>query len=127
ALGIAERHDLARLATVQAYYTIAGRDVERELVPMMRSEGVGLLVWGPLASGILADKYDRKDGQREEGRRNGFDFPPVDRTRARAVLDVMRPMATSRGVSVAQVAIAWLLHQPAVTSVLVGARRNEQL
>ncbi len=93
---------------------------------MMQSEGIGLLVWSPLASGLLSGKYGRME-QAGEGRRTKFDFPPVDRERAYRVIDAMRPMAAARGVSIAQIAIAWLLHQPVVTSVIIGARRQEQL
>jgi aryl-alcohol dehydrogenase-like predicted oxidoreductase len=127
ALGLSARHDLVRFQSLQAYYTIAGRDLEREIVPMLRSEGVGLMVWSPLAGGLLSGKYRREDEKSGEGRRAHFDFPPVDRDRAYAAIDAMRPMAESRSVSVAQIALAWLLHQPAVTSVIVGAKRVEQL
>jgi aryl-alcohol dehydrogenase-like predicted oxidoreductase len=127
ALGISERLGLARFESLQAYYTIAGRDLERELVPMLQSEGVGLMVWSPLAGGFLSGKYGR-DQQAEAGsRRTSFDFPPVDKERAFDCIDVMREMAAHRGVSVAQIALAWLLHQPAVTSVIVGAKKPEQL
>ena len=127
ALGLSDKLNLARFETLQAYYTVAGRDLERELVPMMRSEGVGLLVWSPLAGGLLSGKYSR-DRQGEQGsRRLSFDFPPVDKGRAWDVIDVLRPMAETRGISVAQVALAWLLHQSAVTSVIVGAKRADQL
>ncbi len=127
ALGQSERLNLARFETLQAYYTVAGRDLERELVPMMLSEGVGLLVWSPLAGGLLSGKYTR-DRQGEQGsRRVAFDFPPVDKARAWDVVDALRSLAEARGVSVAQVALAWLLHQKVVTSVIVGAKRLEQL
>ncbi|WP_242388822.1 aldo/keto reductase [Kosakonia cowanii] len=127
ALGISERLGLARFASLQAYYTIAGRDLERELVPMMQSENVGLMVWSPLAGGLLSGKYDR-DGKAEAGgRRVEFDFPPVNKDRAFDCVDVMRTIADSKGVSVAQIALAWLLHQQAVTSVIIGAKRPEQL
>jgi aryl-alcohol dehydrogenase-like predicted oxidoreductase len=127
ALGVSERLGLSRFESLQAYYTVAGRDLERELIPMLRSEGVGLMVWSPLAGGLLSGKYGR-DRQGEEGsRRVGFDFPPVHKERAWNCIDVMRPMAEARDVSVAQVALAWLLHQPQVTSVIVGAKRPEQL
>ena len=127
ALGVSERLGLARFESLQAYYTVAGRDLERELVPMMRSEDVGLLVWSPLAGGLLSGKYGR-DAQGEQGsRRTGFDFPPVNKDRAWDVVDALRPMAERRGVSVAQIALAWLLHQRAVTSVIVGAKRVDQL
>ncbi|WP_434585810.1 aldo/keto reductase [Klebsiella sp. R390] len=127
ALGISERLGLSRFASLQAYYTIAGRDLEREMVPMMQSEGLGLMVWSPLAGGLLSGKYDR-DGQGEDGgRRQTFDFPPVEKERAFDCIDVMREIAGAKGVSVAQVALAWLLHQPAVSSVIIGAKRREQL
>jgi aryl-alcohol dehydrogenase-like predicted oxidoreductase len=131
ALGIAERLGLARFESLQAYYTLAGRDLEREIVPMLESEGLGLMVWSPLAGGLLSGKYKGDGsaaGKVEEGsRRQNFDFPPVDRERADAVIDAMRPIAGAKGVSVAQVALAWLLHQPRVTSVIVGAKRPDQL
>ncbi len=127
ALGIAERLGLSRFESLQAYYTVAGRDLERELVPMLRSEGLGLMVWSPLAGGLLSGKYGR-DQQGEAGsRRIAFDFPPVDKDRAYDAIDAMRPIAEAHKVSVAQVALAWLLAQPQVTSVIVGAKRPEQL
>lgn len=126
AQGIAERRGFARLASLQAYYTIAGRDLEREVVPMLASEGVGLMVWSPLAGGLLSGKYDG-EGASADGRRANFDFPPVDRGRLPAVLAALRVVAGRHGVSVARIALAWLLHQPAVTSVIVGAKRPDQL
>jgi aryl-alcohol dehydrogenase-like predicted oxidoreductase len=123
--GISTANGLARFESLQAYYTVAGRDLERELVPMLRSEEVGLMVWSPLAGGLLSGKYSREGAG--EGRRANFDFPPVDKDRAFDIVDVMRPMADARGVSVAQIAIAWLLHQRVVSSVIVGVRRLDQL
>jgi aryl-alcohol dehydrogenase-like predicted oxidoreductase len=127
ALGIAERLGLTRLESLQAYYTLAGRDLERELIPMLHSEGVGLMVWSPLAGGLLSGKFARGQKGAAGDRRTSFDFPPVDRARADDCVDAMRPIAQTRGVSVAQIALAWLLHQPQVSSVIVGAKRPEQL
>ena len=127
ALGISERLGLARFESLQAYYTVAGRDLEREIVPMLKSEGVGLMVWSPLAGGLLSGKYGRNQQGEEGSRRIAFDFPPVHKDRAHDCIDAMRPMALERDVSVAQIALAWLLHQPQVTSVIVGAKRPEQL
>ena len=127
ALGIAERHGLARFESLQAHYTVAGRDLEREIVPMLASEGVGLMVWSPLAGGLLSGKYGRDQPGEAGSRRTTFDFPPVNRERAWDCVDVMRTIADAKGVSVAQIALAWLLHQPQVTSVIVGAKRPEQL
>ena len=126
ALGVAERLGLSRFESLQAYYTLAGRDLEREIVPMLKSEGLGLMVWSPLAGGLLSGKYGQ-GGAEAGSRRQSFDFPPVDRERADVVIAAMRPLAEARGVSVAQVALAWLLHQPQVTSVIVGAKRPDQL
>ncbi len=127
ALGVAERLGLTRFESLQAYYTVAGRDLEREIVPMLASEGVGLMVWSPLAGGLLSGKFDRGQQGEDGSRRNQFDFPPIDKERAFDCVDAMRPMAQARGVSVAQIALAWLLHQPQVSSVIIGAKRPEQL
>jgi len=128
ALGIADRNGFDRIACVQAYYTIAGRDLEREIVPLLESEGLGLLAWSPLAGGLLSGKYRRGDaGMEGDGRRARFDFPPVNLDRAFDLIEAIAPIAEARGCSVAQIAIAWLLHRPAVTSVIVGATRQDQL
>ncbi len=127
AQGIADHRGLSRFASVQAYYTLAGRDLERDVVPMMREEGVGLLVWSPLAGGLLSGKYSREETGPEGSRRAQFDFPPVDKERGFHVIDAMRPIAEAHGCSVARVALAWLLTRDFVTSVIVGAKTPEQL
>jgi aryl-alcohol dehydrogenase-like predicted oxidoreductase len=127
ALGIADRQGWMRLSTLQAYYTVAGRDLERDIAPLLEAERLGLMVWSPLAGGLLSGKYNRDGNGPAGSRRVTFDFPPVDRDRAFACIDVMRPMAEARGVSVARIAIAWLLHRSVVMSVIVGARSLEQL
>jgi aryl-alcohol dehydrogenase-like predicted oxidoreductase len=127
ALGIADRDNWTRFATLQAYYSIAGRDLEREIVPLLLDQKIGLMVWSPLAGGLLSGKFDR-DGKAPSGsRRLSFDFPPVDKERAFACIDAMRPIADSHRVSVARIALAWLLRQPAVMSVIIGAKTVEQL
>jgi aryl-alcohol dehydrogenase-like predicted oxidoreductase len=127
ALGISERRGFARFETVQAYYTIAGRDLEREIVPLVEDQGLGVMVWSPLAGGLLTGKFAR-DGKGPEGaRRVAFDFPPVDKDRAFAVIDAMRPIAEAHGASIARVALAWLLQRKGVMSVIVGAKTLEQL
>jgi aryl-alcohol dehydrogenase-like predicted oxidoreductase len=126
-LGIAERQGWTRPVSLQAYYTIAGRDLEREIAPLLEAERLGLMVWSPLAGGLLSGKYDRDGTGPEGGRRVAFDFPPVDHDRAFACIDVMRDIAGRLDVSVARVALAWLLHRPVVTSVIVGAKTVAQL
>ena len=129
ALGIQERRGWDKFASLQAYYTVAGRDLERELAPLLKSDGVGLMVWSPLAGGLLSGKYKLgAEGEVEgEGRRAAFDFPVVDKPRAMALVEAMRPLAEAKGVSVAGIALAWLLHQEVVSTVIVGAKRAEQL
>jgi len=127
ALGISEREHLARFETLQAYYSVAGRDLERELVPLMESEKVGLLVWSPLAGGFLSGKFSRDNKQPQGTRRAKFNFPPVDETRGWATLDALHAVAKEQGTSVARVSLAWLLHRSFTTSVIIGARDEQQL
>ena len=127
ALSISNQNKWERFSSVQAYYTLAGRDLEREMIPMIQDQKLGLMVWSPLAGGLLSGKYNR-DGKGPNGsRRNDFDFPVVDKNRAIACVDVMRPLAEQYKVSIAQIAIAWLLAQSAVSSVIIGAKTRDQL
>ena len=134
ARGIAARRGWDKFVSLQAFYTVANRELEREIVPMLESEGLGLMVWSPLAGGLLSGKYARGEGDKAEGakitgegRRAKLDFPRVDKGLAFDLVETMRPMAESRGVAISAIAIAWLLHRPAVSTVIVGARRPEQL
>jgi aryl-alcohol dehydrogenase-like predicted oxidoreductase len=127
ALGISEFKGLARFDTLQAYYSIAGRDLEREIVPLLESEKVGLLVWSPLAGGLLSGKFSRTNQKPADSRRTEYDFPLVDKERTWNILDVMSPIAKTHGCSAARLALAWLLAKPAVTSVIIGAKRPDQL
>lgn len=126
-LAISEKKNFARFESVQAYYTVAGRDLEREVLPLIQDQQLGLMVWSPLAGGLLSGKFS-PDGKGPEGaRRASFDFPVVDKARAFAVVDAMRPIAARHQASVAQVALAWLLGRPQVSSVIIGAKTPEQL
>jgi aryl-alcohol dehydrogenase-like predicted oxidoreductase len=127
ALGISEARDYARFETLQAYYSIAGRDLERELVPMLTSERLGLMVWSPLAGGLLSGKFGPGSNNPTDARRTNFDFPPVDKDRAWKCVEAMREVGEAHGVSVARVALAWLLAKPAVMSIIIGAKSIEQL
>jgi aryl-alcohol dehydrogenase-like predicted oxidoreductase len=127
ALGICEFKNLARFDTLQAYYSIAGRDLEREIVPLLESERVGLLVWSPLAGGLLSGKFSRSNQKPADSRRSDFDFPIVDKERTWRILDVMAPIAKAHECSPARVSLAWLLAKPVVTSVIIGAKRHDQL
>ena len=126
-LGVSDQRGWARFETVQAYYSIAGRDLEREIVPMMEDQRVGLMVWSPLAGGLLSGKFGPGSNGPEGARRTGFDFPPVNRDRAWACVDEMRNIAQAHDTSVARVALAWILAKPFVTTVIIGAKRLDQL
>jgi aryl-alcohol dehydrogenase-like predicted oxidoreductase len=125
--GLAALHHWSRFESLQAYYTIAGRDLERELVPVLADQQMGLMVWSPLAGGFLSGKYAREQQGPAGARRTAFDFPPVDRERAFACIDVMRMIGDTHGVSVARVALAWLLAQKHVTTIIIGAKNEQQL
>ncbi len=126
-LGISEFKNFARFDTLQAYYSIAGRDLERELVPLLEAEKIGLLVWSPLAGGLLSGKFSRENQKPEGSRRSEFDFPLVDKERTWKILDAMVPIAKAHKCSAARISLAWLLAKPAVTSVIIGAKRLDQL
>lgn len=126
-LGISTLGHLEKFVTLQAYYSLAGRELERETIPLLMDQKMGLLVWSPLAGGFLTGKFTRQGGPAEEARRNKFAHPPVNLERGYEIVDLLAAVAKRREASVAQVALAWLLHQPAVTSVIIGARTTSQL
>ncbi len=127
ALAISAREGWSKFVSVQAYYTIAGRDLEREIVPLIEDQGLGLMVWSPLAGGLLSGKFKREEKGPDGARRSNFDFPVVDKNRAFDCIDAMRPIAAEHGVSVAQIALAWVLSKPFVSSVIIGAKSMAQL
>ncbi len=122
-----QHHHISRFESLQAYYTIAGRDLEREIVPVLKDQNIGLMVWSPLAGGLLSGKYTRKMEAEAGSRRVNYDFPIVNKERAFDIIDVLAPMAKEKNASVAQLSLAWLLHQKVVTTVIVGAKKVEQL
>lgn len=129
ALAVADRHHRDRYVSQQIHYSLQARDAEAELVPVAVDQGLGILVWSPLAGGLLSGKY-RRDQRNPEGTRRfaGWDEPPVDdEDTLYDIVDVLVEVGAAHGVSAAQVALAWLLGRPAVTSVIVGARTDEQL
>src|SRR5215470_8223823 len=127
ALAFAAHHGLARFQSAQVYYSIAGRDIEREIAPMCQAERVAILPWSPLAGGLLSGKFDPDKKGPADARRTAFDFPPVNMERLPRVLSALRTVAEATGASVARVALAWLLTRSFVTSVIIGAKRREQL
>jgi aryl-alcohol dehydrogenase-like predicted oxidoreductase len=125
--GISEREHLARFEVVEAYYSIGTREIERELVPMALNQSVGITMWGALLGGVLSGKYKRGAAMPEGTRFSGGIWMPFDQDKVFDIVDAMRPIAHAHGASVAQVALAWLLHQPAITTIVFGARTLAQL
>ncbi|MBB4185349.1 aryl-alcohol dehydrogenase-like predicted oxidoreductase [Sinorhizobium terangae] len=127
ALEIQKANGLAPFTHGQMHYSLLGRDVERDVIPMMQRYGLGLTVWSPLASGFLSGKYTRENLGDPDNRYSGFDILPFDKEQGFRLVERMRTIADAHGASVAQVAIAWLLAKKAVTSVLLGASKPHQL
>lgn len=127
ALCLAQSSGWASFVSLQAYYSLVGRDLEHELLPLCCEEGIGVLPWSPLSGGFLSGKYRRDDPKPEGARRSGFDFPPIDEARGFDAVDELSAIAKEKGATVAQVALAWELAQRGVTSIIIGANKMEQL
>jgi len=123
--GVARLLGTERFCSIQAYYSLVGRELEWEIIPATQDLGLGTMIWSPLAAGYLSGKYTEDDGQ---GRRSAMDFPPVDKQQGAEIIKVLREVGEAHGgASPSRVAISWLLHQNGVTSVIIGARKQEQL
>jgi aryl-alcohol dehydrogenase-like predicted oxidoreductase len=128
ALAVADRRGLPRFVSQQIHYTLQAREAEYELVPVSIDQGLGVLVWSPIAGGLLSGKYRRGRPQPEGRQLAGWGEPPVrDEEKLYDIVEALVAVAEPRGVSAAQVALAWLLGRPGVTSLIVGARTDEQL
>jgi len=127
ALGISERRNLEKFVTLQAYYSLAGRDLEHEIVPLLKDQKMGLLTWSPLAGGFLSGKFTRGGAKESEARRTKFNFPPIDVEKGFDIVEVLQKVASRHKATVAQVALGWQLHQSYVTSVIIGAKNEKQL
>lgn len=127
-LGVARLKSFSEFISVQAYYSIAGRGLEREVFPLLRDQSLGLMVWSPLAGGFLSGKYQRDASAPTGARRAGeFDFPPLNKDLAYTCVEAMTPIAQAHNVSVAKIALAWILAKKEVTSVIIGAKTQAQL
>jgi aryl-alcohol dehydrogenase-like predicted oxidoreductase len=127
AQAISESKHWSRFESIQAYYSIAGRELEREIIPMAQDQSMGIMVWSPLAGGYLSGKFDREGKGPDGSRRSSFDFPPINKDKAYQAIEVMREIAGNHQVSVAQIALSWVLHQPGISTIIIGARTQEQL
>lgn len=127
AQALAEAGQWPGFVSLQAYYSLAGRDLEHELLPLCREQGVAVLPWSPLSGGFLTGKFRRDGTAPNDARRANFDFPPIDRDRGYDAIDAAEAIGNEIGASIAQVSLAWLLAQSGVTSVIIGAKRMDQL
>lgn len=125
-LSVSAQQGLDKFVTLQAYYSMVGRDLEHEIVPLLEDQKLGLMTWSPLAGGVLSGKFSR-DSRANEGRRTQFNFPPVNVEKAYDIIEVLQKIAKKHGVTVAQVALGWQLHKPYVTTVIIGAKNETQL
>lgn len=127
AQGIAEKHGWNKFVALQYYYSLAGRDSEREIIPMAIDQKLAFMPWSPLAGGFMSGKYTRSKEKAGNARRDNFDFPPVNKERAYNIIDVLAEIAKKKNVSVAEVALAWIRKQPVTTSTIIGAKSVDQL
>ena len=127
AVGLQRERGWTRFSAAEMMYSLVGRDLEHEIVPFAEDAGVGIMVWSPLAGGFLSGKYTRENPGGSGGRLTGFDIIPFDREKGYDLVERLREIGAHHGATVAQVALAWLLTRPFVSSVLVGASRMEQL
>ncbi|MEX1367572.1 MAG: aldo/keto reductase [Nannocystaceae bacterium] len=117
----------ARFVSLQAYYSLLGRELELALIPMCEDQGLGIMVWSPLAGGFITGKY-RRDQQSPQGsRRTTFDFPPIDKDKGYDLVDKLDALAKAKDSTIPRLALSWVLRQRGITSVIIGAKRKEQL
>ncbi len=127
ALGIAEKHGWNKFVGMQYFYSLSGRDIEREVLPLAKAENIGVMPWSPLAGGFLSGKYTRENEKAGNSRRDSFDFPPVNKEKAYDIVDVLNEIGKDYEVKAAEVALAWVRQQQGVTSTIIGAKTPEQL
>ena len=127
ALGIAEKHGWNKFAGMQYFYSLSGRDIEREILPLAAEENLAVMPWSPLAGGFLSGKYTRENEKAGNSRRDSFDFPPINKEKAYDIVDVLNEIGQQYQVKAAEIALAWVRHQPLVTSTIIGAKNPEQL
>jgi aryl-alcohol dehydrogenase-like predicted oxidoreductase len=127
ALGIAEKQGWNKFVGMQYFYALAGRDMERELLPLAADQNLAVMPWSPLAGGFLSGKFTRNTEKAGDSRRDTFDFPPINKERTYDIIDVIAEVGKQHNVSVAEVALAWVRQQKGITSTIIGAKNIDQL
>ncbi|HEY4326010.1 MAG TPA: aldo/keto reductase [Mucilaginibacter sp.] len=127
ALGIADKHGWNKFVGMQYFYSLAGRDIEREIVPLAIDQNLAIMPWSPLAGGFLSGKYTRNTEKAGDSRRDTFDFPPINKEKTYDIIDVIADVAKQHDASVAEIALAWVRHQKGITSTIIGAKNVDQL
>jgi aryl-alcohol dehydrogenase-like predicted oxidoreductase len=127
AQGIAEKHGWNKFIGLQYFYSLAGRDIEREILPLAADQNLAVMPWSPLAGGFLSGKYTRNNENGGDGRRSAFDFPPINKDKTFDIIDVLNEVAKDHNTTTAAVALAWVRQQPGITSTIIGAKRIDQL
>jgi aryl-alcohol dehydrogenase-like predicted oxidoreductase len=127
AVGLQRENHWSRFKAAELYYSLVGRDLEHELAPFVQDAGIGVFVWSPLAGGFLTGKYTRENPKGDGGRLTGFDMLPYDKEKGYQLVDLLRGMAAEYRATPAQIAIAWVLTKPWVSSILLGANKFAQL
>ncbi|GAB2687275.1 aldo/keto reductase [Mucilaginibacter koreensis] len=127
AIGIAEKQGWNKFVGLQYFYSLSGRDIEREILPLAADQNLAVMPWSPLAGGFLSGKYTRNNEKAGDSRRDEFDFPPINKEKAYDIVDVLAGLSKQHNASVAQLALAWVRQQPSVTSTIIGAKKPEQL
>ena len=127
AIGIAEKNGWHKFEGMQYFYSLAGRDVEREIIPLALDQKLALMPWSPLAGGFMSGKFTRHNEKAGDSRRDNFDFPPVDKEKAYDIIDTLEIIASLHNATVAQAALAWVRQRAGVTSTIIGAKNTQQL
>jgi aryl-alcohol dehydrogenase-like predicted oxidoreductase len=127
AIGIAEKHGWNKFVGLQYFYSLAGRDIEREILPLAADQNIAVMPWSPLAGGFLSGKFKRDLENTGNFRRDTFDFPPINKERTYDIIDVITEIGKQHNVTVAEVALAWVRQQKGVTSTIIGAKNTDQL
>ena len=125
--GLASVHGGSQFCSLQAYYSLVGRELELELLPMCRQEGIGVMVWSPLAGGFITGKFRRDQAAPDGARRTSFDFPPLDRERGYDLIELLERLAKEKNSTIPRLALSWLLQQEGISTLIIGAKKLEQL